>query len=185
MEQFQLYHLRWSIQDETNIQLVGASSCAFPRNAWHGSGSLTTCHVSLSLKEVKTSIGFNSVYDCKLQWIQSWWKKMGNRWYGCGYTESSPERGMFSWLSPPLPPLALFQTWPPGMQAAASAGVASAVSTRMGKVNQTTGNPSPTPPFFPKANSAARFSLWTPVLSENKRGRMCFFALFPCCSVSD
>lgn len=80
-------------------------------------------------------------------------------------TESCPERGMFSWPSPPLPPLVLLQTWLPGMQAAASAGLASAVSTRMGKVNQTTGTPTPTPPFSPGANSAARFSLSTPALS--------------------
>lgn len=85
-------------------------------------------------------------------------------------------------LSPPLAPLVLFQTWLPGMQAAASAGLASALSTRMGKVNQKTGTPTPTPPFSPGTNSVARFSVWTPALSGKQ---LCFYLVFPCCSVSD
>lgn len=79
---------------------------------------------------------------------------------------------MFSRLSPNPPPI-LLQTWVPGMQAAANAAVASAVSTRMGKVNQTTGTPTPTPPFALGADSAPRFSLSTPVLSGKQAGPRC------------
>lgn len=57
------------------------------------------------------------------------------------------------------------------MQAAANAGLASAVSTRMGKVNQKTGTPTPTPPFSPTANPTARFSLATPVISAKQAGQ--------------
>lgn len=72
----------------------------------------------------------------------------------------------------------LFKTWLPGMQAAANAGLASAVSTRMGKVNQKTGTPTPTPPFFPPEQTPLRGSHSPHLCYLQNKGQNVFFFFF-------
>lgn len=178
MKLLKLYSLCLSLQDETNIQLVGASSRAFPEML------LTlTLPVSLSVKAASSLRHLLTLIQSTTPnlWahkaVPGSWPITADRAVA---TKNLPQTEECRGLSPPLPPLSFSK---PGCLACEQLPMLVwhlLCQHAWEKLIKRLALPLPHLPFPPRANSAARFSLTTPVLSAKQAGQnVFFFRAFP------